>query len=132
MLEATDDAKTDGDDGTYAMRVLMLSGSNERMLRPSNDISPDAKGIIFSSAKHKLVLPEPAAPTTATRLPGCTPKLTFDREATPGIGGSDGGVDDWGRGGTWTVATLASTNAMNEIEEGGERSSEEALGCWGE
>ena len=62
------------------MRVLMLSACNERTLRPSNNMSPDAKGSIFRSAKHKLVLPARAAPTTARRLPGCTPKLTFDRD----------------------------------------------------
>ena len=97
------------------MSLLMLSVSNERTLRPSKVMSPDARGTIFSRAKHRLVLPAPAAPTTAKRLPGCTAKLTLDRAATAGTRGGGGG-EQLG-GGTWTAATLTSANAMNEIED---------------
>ena len=57
-----------GDDGTYDISLLMLSVSNKWMLRPSNEMSPAARGTIFSSAKQRLVLPDPCAPTMARRL----------------------------------------------------------------
>ena len=41
-------------------------------------------------------------------------------------------ADEGDRGGTWIAATLASANAMNEIDVGSEGSSEETLDCWGE
>ncbi len=93
MLEATEAASTEGDDGTYEMRELMLSQSNPRTLRPSNEMSPDTNGTILSSAKHRLVLPAPRSPTTARRLPGWTLNVTLERDATEGTGGWEGGAE---------------------------------------
>jgi hypothetical protein len=130
MFEATDAANTAGDEGTYAMSLLMLSVSNNCTLRPSKEISPEASGTNFRRAKHKLVLPEPRAPTTARRLPACTAKLTLDKEATAGTRECEGALAESEGGGTCIAATLASVNTTDEMDEEKVWSSVEKRGCW--